>query len=165
VKLYVMRHGPAEDHAASGRDDDRALTSSGRDRVRNVARALVALEEAPAWIVTSPLVRALQTAEIVAAATKLAERAGTVEARRELAPGGDAVELVNGLLAAERKRCLVVGHEPDLSALIAALVGEPLLVPMDKAMVVGLSVKAGAAALRFVLDPKTLALSIDLRGP
>jgi phosphohistidine phosphatase len=163
VKLYVMRHGPAEDQSASGRDDDRALTPSGRERVRSVARSLVALDEAPAWVVSSPLVRALQTAEIVAAATKLADRAGTVEARRELAPGGDAVELVKSLLAMEKKRCLVVGHEPDLSALIATLVGEPLLVPMDKAMVVGLSVKAEAAALRFVLDAKALALSIDLR--
>jgi phosphohistidine phosphatase len=165
VKLYVMRHGPAEDNAASGRDDDRALTTPGRERVRSVARTLMALDEAPAWIVSSPLVRALQTAEIVAAATKLADRAGSVEARREMAPGGDAVELVKGLLALEKKRCLVVGHEPDLSALIAALVGEPLLVPMDKAMIVGLSVKDGSAALRFILDPKALALSIDLRTP
>ena len=160
-----MRHGPAEDQAASGRDEDRALTPPGRERVRSVAKVLMLLEEAPVWVVSSPLVRALQTAEIVAAATKLADRDGTVETRREMAPGGDAEELVRGLLAAEKKRCLVVGHEPDLSELIAALVGQPLLVPMDKAMVVGLSLKPGSAALRFVLDPRALALSIDLRSP
>jgi len=160
-----MRHGPAEDQAASGRDEDRALTPSGRERVRSVAKTLMMLEEAPLWVVSSPLVRALQTAEIVAAATKLADRDGTVETRREMAPGGDAEELAKGLLAAERKRCLVVGHEPDLSELIAALVGQPLLVPMDKAMVVGLTLKPGSAALRFILDPRALALSIDLRSP
>jgi len=165
VKLYVMRHGPAEDQAASGRDEDRALTPSGRERVRSVAKTLVMLEEAPLWVVSSPLVRALQTAEIVAAATKLADRDGTVETRREMAPGGDAEDLVKGLLAAEKKRCLVVGHEPDLTELIAALVGQPLLVPMDKAMVVGLTLKPGSAALRFVLDPRAPALSIDLRSP
>jgi phosphohistidine phosphatase len=165
VKLYVMRHGPAEDNAASGRDEDRALTPSGRERVRSVAKTLVMLEEAPLWVVSSPLVRALQTAEIVAAATKLADRDGTVETRREMAPGGDAEDLVKGLLAAEKKRCLVVGHEPDLTELIAALVGQPLLVPMDKAMVVGLTLKPGSAALRFVLDPRAPALSIDLRSP
>lgn len=160
-----MRHGPAEDHSTSGRDDDRALTLPGRERVRSVAKTLMALEEGPAWIVASPLVRALQTAEIVAAATKLADRGGTVEARREIAPGGDAQELVRDLLAADRKRCLLVGHEPQLSELVGLLVGEPLLVPMDKAMVVGLTVKPGSAALRFVLDPRAFALSIDLRGP
>lgn len=160
-----MRHGPAEDNAASGRDEDRALTPSGRERVRSVAKTLVMLEEAPLWVVSSPLVRALQTAEIVAAATKLADRDGTVETRREMAPGGDAEDLVKGLLAAEKKRCLVVGHEPDLTELIAALVGQPLLVPMDKAMVVGLTLKPGSAALRFVLDPRAPALSIDLRSP
>jgi phosphohistidine phosphatase len=164
VKLYVMRHGPAEDQSASGADEERALTPPGRERVRSVAKTLAAIEEAPLWIVSSPLVRALQTAEIVAAATKLTDRAGNVEARRELAPGGDAQGLIQELLAAERKRCMVVGHEPDLSGLVAALVGEPLLVAMDKAMVVGLAVKPGSAALRFVLDPKVLALSIDLRG-
>lgn len=71
-----MRHGPAEDHAASGRDFDRALTASGRERVRDVARALVEGGEAPLVILTSPLVRALQTAEIVAGVVQLAEEKG-----------------------------------------------------------------------------------------
>src|SRR5579863_6425344 len=109
-----MRHGPAEDQSTSGRDADRALTPSGRERVRGVARTLVTLEEAPLHIVTSPLVRALQTAEIVAAATKLGDRGGTVDTRREMEPGGDAVSLARSLLDEGKKRCLVVGHEPDL---------------------------------------------------
>ncbi len=158
-----MRHGPAEDHAASGRDEDRALTSSGRDRVRSVALVLVDAGEAPVWIVSSPLVRALQTAEIVAAVTKLPSRGGTVDARRELAPGGDGAALVRSLHREGKKRLLIVGHEPDLSSLIMRLVGEPSPVPMEKAMIVGLSAKSGATALRFVLDPKALEFTIDLR--
>lgn len=163
MKLYVMRHGPAEDHSASGQDEDRALTPSGRDRVRSAAHVLVDENEAPLLIVSSPLVRALQTAEIVAAATKLGDRGGSIEVRRELAPGGDGAALVRALLGEQKKRCLLVGHEPDLSGLIMQLVGEPSPVPMDKAMVVGLSIKATEASLRFVLDPKALALTIDLR--
>ncbi len=158
-----MRHGPAEDKSASGQDEDRALTPSGRDRVRSAAHALVDEDEAPLLIASSPLVRALQTAEIVAAATKLSAKRGSVEIRRELAPGGDEVELVRSLLRDDKKRCLIVGHEPDLSGLIMDLVGEPVPVPMDKAMVVGLSVKPGGASLRFVLDPRALAFTIDLR--
>lgn len=178
MKLFVMRHGPAEDHSLTGRDGDRALTPSGRDRVRSVAKALVEHDEAPFNVVSSPLVRALQTAEIVAAVTKLEERVrsepkarasgatGTVEIRRELAPGGDAHELVAQLLREGRKRVMVVGHEPDLSALVARLVGVVPPEGMLKAMVVGVQLEPTAAGIaghgftsrsRFVLDPKTLS--------
>jgi phosphohistidine phosphatase len=165
VKLYIMRHGPAEDQASSGRDEDRALTVAGRDRVRSVARVLVAEDEAPLSVVSSPLVRALQTAEIVAASTKLSDRGGSVETRRDLEPGADSVSFVRSLLRDERKRVLLVGHEPDCSTLVGLLVGEPLPVPMDKAMVVGLSLKGNGASLRFVLEPKSSSFSIDLRTP
>jgi phosphohistidine phosphatase len=165
VKLYIMRHGPAEDQSSSGRDYDRSLTPSGRERVRGVARLLVNEDEAPLWVVSSPLVRALQTAEIVAASTKLSERGGSVDTRQELEPGVDCVPFVKELLREDRKRVMLVGHEPDCSTLVGLLVGEPLPVSMDKAMVVGLSVKSNGAALRFVLDPKGGSFSIDLRVP
>jgi phosphohistidine phosphatase len=161
MKLYIMRHGPAEDVAASGRDADRALTPQGRERVRAVAKALAEEDEAPHAILTSPLVRALQTAEIVAAATKLAERGGVVETHREIAPGGDAYDLVREISEARRKRVMIVGHEPDLSALVARLVGQPPAQGMLKAMVVGISLEHGLdrARLRFVLDPKSFEWS------
>src|SRR2546427_6444673 len=109
MKLYIMRHGPAEDDAPSGRDADRALTPPGRDKTRSVARALASENEAPLAIVSSPLVRALQTAEIVAAVT---EMPGAVEVRREPAPGGDARAPPAEGLRAGRKRIMLVGHRP-----------------------------------------------------
>jgi phosphohistidine phosphatase len=159
VKLYVMRHGPAEDHAESGADSDRALTAAGRERVRAVAKLLVDSEETPLTIVTSPLVRAVQTAEIVAMVTRLGERDGSVEVRRDIAPGGNALRLVLQLASDERRRVMLVGHEPDLSGLVAALVGR-FGRGFDKAMVVGVQVPAqgGDPRLRFVLDPKTLTV-------
>jgi hypothetical protein len=60
---------------------------------------------------------------------------------------------------------MLVGHEPDLSLLARLLIGEPIPVPLEKAMVVGLLAKASGAALRFILDPKAFSLSIDLRTP
>jgi phosphohistidine phosphatase len=162
VKLYVMRHGPAEDDSPTGRDADRALTASGRDRVRSVAKALVEGDEAPVAIVSSPLVRALQTAEIVAAVTK---PEGAVEVRREMAPAGDPLALVGELFAAKRRRVMVVGHEPDLSMLVARLAGRAPIEGMLKAMVVGVKLSPEpegsqgsgySSKLRFVLDPKTL---------
>ena len=165
MRLYVMRHGPAEDDASTGRDADRILTATGRVRVRSVARALVDGDEGPHSIVSSPLVRALQTAEIVAAVAKITDHDGTVEVERELSPGGDGVALVHKLLSARRKRVMLVGHEPDLSSLVARLVGEPVPLPMEKAMVVGLIVRGPEdVGLRFVLEPKQLTWPIDARA-
>ncbi len=164
MKLYVMRHGPAEDDSPTGRDADRALTSAGRDRTRSVARALVEGGEAPVAILSSPLVRAVQTAEIVAAASGVEQ----IDVRREMAPGGDSLGLVAELVRAARKRVMVVGHEPDLSMLIHRLVGATPEHGMLKAMVVGVRCEPAAseprgftAKPRFVLDPKTLSWQRD----
>lgn len=177
-----MRHGPAEDESPSGRDADRALTPPGRERVRHVARALLDGGESPFVIVSSPLVRALQTAEIVAFMTDLDRRVadekkarasgatGAVEVRREMAPGGDALALVAELARAGRKRVMVVGHEPDLSLLVSRLIGRVPAEGMLKAMVVGVKLTATEPGVqgigftskpRFVLDPKTLAWQRD----
>jgi phosphohistidine phosphatase len=163
MKLYVMRHGPAEDYAESGRDEDRALTSSGRDRTRAVAKALADAGESPATIFTSPLVRCVQTAEIVAIATKLADHGGAVEAHRELRPSGSAMRLVEHLEASPRPRVMLCGHEPDVSRLVEEILGDPLGMPFQKAMVVGVRIRDGQAELRFILDPKTLAFDPDRR--
>jgi phosphohistidine phosphatase len=179
LKLYVMRHGPAEDRADSGMDSDRALTAPGRERVRAVARLLAELDEEPLTILTSPLVRAVQTAEIVAVVTKLSDRDGSVEVRRELSPGGGGGQsLIRSLADADGRRVMVVGHEPDLSDLTAALLEQVgsskgtsdhpphgLDRGLDKAMVVGLHIGPDGASvrLRFVLDPKALKLSPDAR--
>lgn len=166
MKLHVMRHGPAEDEARTGRDADRALTRSGKERVHRVAETLVARGEAPAVIVSSPLVRARETAEIVAEVVGLG--AGSVTLDRLLAPGGDEVALFARQLEAGLDRVLVVGHEPALSDVVLALVGTLPPTGMEKAMVVGLELTALASGqrgrfhsrLRFVLEPKTLRFDV-----
>ena len=167
VKLYVMRHGPAEDTAATGRDEDRALTASGRDRVRNVVKLLQREGEMPGRILASRLVRAHQTAEIVAAAAKAAGWRGTVETVAELAPGGKNVALCHALVRAHGSDAagpMLVGHEPDLSSLIDDLLGSPMPLTMDKAMVDALELgDDGAATLRFILEPRAVAVVHDAR--
>jgi phosphohistidine phosphatase len=165
-----MRHGPAEEHADSGMDSDRALTASGRDRVRGVAKLLLELDEQPLQVVTSPLVRAVQTAEIIALVTKLGDREGNVQVRRELSPGGGGgAALVATLASAGGKRVMLVGHEPDLSELTASLlprVAKGTPEPFEKAMVVGFYVGPSGdhSRLRFVLDPRALELDPDHRS-
>ena len=163
MKLYVMRHGSAEEQSPSGNDESRALTPSGRDRVKDVGRKLVELQEAPKHIVCSPLVRALQTAEIVHAHAKVD---APVEVNDAMSPRGDALSMVRAAAHAGKKRLMVVGHEPDLSILVASLLGQPLASGFGKAMVVALRVPDADAdaTLRFVLDPKSLELVIDERG-
>jgi phosphohistidine phosphatase len=161
VKIYIMRHGPAEDQSATGRDYDRKLTSSGRARTEIAAHELARWER-PKRVISSPLVRTVETAEVVMAALGLHFE---LETREELAPGGDAIALVSQLAAQGAKRVILIGHEPDVSTLTA------LLLPswsrsFDKAMVVGLKIDRASLAqrnsdqpaskLRFVIDAKRL---------
>ena len=161
MKIYIMRHGPAEDQAATGRDFDRKLTSSGRARTELAAQELSRWER-PKRIVSSPLCRTVETAEVVIASLSLAF---DLETREELAPGGEAIRLLGELAAQGAKRVMLIGHEPDVSVLTA------LLLPnwsrsFDKAMVVGLKIDRAAltsrtmdtpsAKLRFVIDAKRL---------
>jgi phosphohistidine phosphatase len=166
MRLYVMRHGPAEDHSATGRDEDRMLTPSGRDRVRDVVRVLVREGELPVSILTSKLVRASETAGIVALAMKAAGRDGAPVTAHDLAPGGNGLGLVKRLVAEGRDAPMVVGHEPDLSSLVETLLAAPMPVAMDKAMVVALELgDADVVTLRFILDPRSLELVHDARAP
>jgi phosphohistidine phosphatase len=162
VKIYIMRHGPAEDHARSGRDFDRTLTSSGRARTELVARELGERNEEPRRIVSSPLARTLETAEVVIAALHLKLEP---ESRDELAPGGNALALVRELARQGARRVMLVGHEPDVSGLTANLV-PGWSRGFDKAMVVGLKLDRDVltgesnddmlAEVRFVIEPKRL---------
>jgi phosphohistidine phosphatase len=162
VKIYIMRHGPAEDHARSGRDFDRKLTASGRARTELVARELAERNEEPKRIVSSPLARTLETAEVVIAALRLNLEA---ESREELAPGGNALALVRELAAGGARRVMLVGHEPDVSTLAANLVpgwsrgfdkAMVIGLKLDRATLVGDSEDDAVAEVRFVIEPKRL---------
>src|SRR5581483_6827547 len=116
--LLLMRHGEAVDGAPGG-DGDRWLTSHGRQTTRAVAEHL-ARHMAPATVWTSPLVRAVQTAEILASAVGLQ---GSVEVLRELATGHDDAILQHVAdFEGDGTLCLV-GHEPTLSQLAVTLLG------------------------------------------
>jgi len=121
VKLYFLRHGLADREEWSGDDFVRPLTEKGRSRMEKEADRLAELDFAPEVILTSPLTRARQTAEIVAARL---DRANDVQLDERLALGFGMRQL-SEILAA-RANCdsiLMVGHEPDFSETIGALIG------------------------------------------
>ncbi len=148
-----MRHGPAEDFAASGRDRDRALTISGRARVERVAAALRERGERPGRILTSPLARARETADIVA---KILGLDTLVD--EALAPDGDTCRLARGEVARGAGSVMLVGHEPDMSG--AAAEFGIVLDAFERAMVASALVEPHKSPVRrFVLCPRCLEWS------
>jgi phosphohistidine phosphatase len=122
-ELYIMRHGIAVERGSPGFADDtrRTLTPEGHKKTTLAVQGLFALGVDLDWIVSSPLVRAVETAKIAAEALG---RSVPLDMCDELRPGGSAEALVAFLARhANRPRVLVVGHEPDLSEMAARLVG------------------------------------------
>jgi len=161
MMLYVLRHGVAEEVGPEGTDGSRRLTPGGRRKLRAAAAGMRALGVTFDAILTSPLVRAAETAAIVA------EAQGSQAAPRELSalePGVPPVETVGALRAfARHEHVAIVGHEPSLSGVVAFLLtGSPdgLRLVLKKGGLVALEVhdpgRVGRATLRYMLTPRQL---------
>lgn len=120
MKCYFLRHGVAADAERwEGADADRPLTREGKEKMAREAKTVAALALDLEAIVTSPLLRAKQTAEIVAAALSM-----TVEEDARLGIGFDRRAL--GEILVERDdggAIMLVGHEPGMSLTIASAIG------------------------------------------
>lgn len=122
-EIYIMRHGIAAKRGSPNFLDDskRPLTSEGRIKMERIAKGLKRLGLELDWVVTSPLTRATETAQIVA--ETLAAKA-PLDLCNELRPGANVEKLISFLATQpERQRILLVGHEPDLSVLAGRLIG------------------------------------------
>jgi phosphohistidine phosphatase len=119
--VYFVRHGIAEDAAAVGSDAQRRLSEKGRAKMAAIGQTLAELQIEPDAILTSPLVRARQTADIVARALGLPSR---VEDDDRLAGGFDLPRLGEILTEhADAESVMLVGHEPNMSAVIGHAIG------------------------------------------
>jgi len=119
MKLILLRHGKAEDFHIDG-DFSRALVEKGRDQSRNAAQVLKTAGELPHIVLTSPLVRARQTAD------EFCQTAGIPGATLQgWLACGMTPEIAMRELAAfqDFKIVAIVGHEPDLSRLLEWLLG------------------------------------------
>lgn len=123
-ELYLMRHGIAADRDETGGSDDakRPLTLEGKLKLRTIASALAGIGIKWDWIVTSPLKRAVETADTVADELHATAPRDVCEA---LTPDGGSAQKVLAFLAQhpERSRILLVGHEPSLGGLASELIG------------------------------------------
>jgi len=160
MDLYILRHAIAEPKTGAfpRGDRQRKLTVEGSRRMRRIARGMKTAGLSFDVILTSPYVRARQTADIVAGVFGLEKQ---VELTAALAPGGIPVELIELLNRdyAARKSILLVGHEPGLSRLISVLLtgGPDLSLNLKKGGLCRLTVahpRAGCrATLEFLLAP------------
>ncbi len=150
--LLLIRHGHAVDDAPGLGDTGRWLTEKGRTTTHRVARRVRKLKKLrPATIWTSPLVRAVQTAEIIAA---VIETEGEVKAVAELSPGRDPVDLVALLSAVPAPGPLaLIGHEPSLSQILRVLVGETGIDSIKKSGLVAVEWEEGKGTIVLALDP------------
>ena len=120
MKIYFLRHGVAvEPEDWKGHDYDRPLTADGRERMASEAKAIRKLDLKLDAILTSPLVRAKETADIVAGALKIVSK-------EDDRLGGDFdISSLEEILKDHvgLKALMLVGHEPSMSATIGRLIG------------------------------------------
>lgn len=160
-ELYIIRHGPAEERGDSWPDDaKRPLSESGGRRTRRAARGLRLLGVTIDVVLTSPLVRARQTAEIVAS---VFDERPPVVVIDSMAPGG-AIPAILGDLEKQtrRARIALVGHEPGIGELAARLLGSPNPLEFKKAAVCRIDVNrlppSGPGALRWFVTARMLRM-------
>jgi phosphohistidine phosphatase len=121
IQLYVIRHAVAEDLAADGGDHERRLTKKGRRKFARLVRRLRGAGMGIDLIATSPLVRARETAEILAAELPTRPPVEVVDA---LAPGSDWQALVEWTIRRGAERVAWVGHAPCVGRLVALTIGD-----------------------------------------
>ncbi len=142
MELYFLRHGLAGERSEwQGDDDYRPLTEEGKAQTAREAAGLAKLGFVPDAILTSPLVRARQTADIVARELGIAARLATDE---RLGPGFGRKELRQ--IVSEHKageKLMLVGHEPDFSDVVGRLIGDANVV-----------LKKGGLAIVELTDPE-----------
>jgi phosphohistidine phosphatase len=162
MKLYICRHGVAENEApAGGGDGARRLTARGREKVREAAAGMRALGLRFDAILASPLPRAAETAELVAGAFP---GGPAPEVFTALATGVAPAETVAALKPYERHgHIMIVGHEPGLSGVASLLLtgsADTVSFDLKKSGVIALEwhdgIERGGAQLCWVLTPRQL---------
>lgn len=158
-QLYFIRHGVAEARGDAWPDDGkRPLSAEGMARLRKISRGLATLEVTFDVILTSPLVRTRQTAEIIAAAFDARPPIVTTDA---LVPGAGYQALLAELeKQSRRERIALVGHETGIGELAARMAGSRRAFPFKKGAVCRIDIDtmppAGPGTLRWFLTPKIL---------
>ncbi len=157
-QLWFLRHGEAEPHDARP-DADRRLTERGEEQSRAAGRALAALDITFQLVLTSPRIRALDTARLAC------QDMGSDFVVEDTLSSGFTLDDALALAAAagEDKRVLLVGHDPDFTQLVFDLTGGR--VDFKKGGVAGVRMRGSRRGeLIVLLRPRELALIAAASG-
>jgi phosphohistidine phosphatase len=159
LELYLIRHGIAAERGDEYPDDSkRPLTTEGIAALRKEVKALDALAIGFDHVITSPLVRAKQTAEVFVQHSSSKPSLSTSDA---LAPAGSSASVVQEIVKQARKgRIALVGHEPNLGELAARLIGSKAPLEFKKGGICRIDFEVlppkGIGHLRWFVTPKML---------
>jgi phosphohistidine phosphatase len=167
MQVYLLRHGIAEENRIGKSDADRELTVEGRRRLRETLGTVAQAEVKPAVILASPLIRAVQTAEIAAAVLHYKDK---ILRTKALLPNG-RVEAVWDEIRVHRdvRELMLVGHDPLFTQLAGYLLSVPeLQIDFKKGAVLRVDFDAFGAApkgiLRWFLTAKLAGKSSSARN-
>jgi len=121
MRLYVVRHAIASPAGTPGiKDEDRPLTEEGIEKMRQIAEGLRSIDYVPSLILSSPLVRARQTAEILLRAFG---KGVDIKVSPALAPPGERQGLYREIAVYEKKpgTLMLVGHQPSLGEIVGEI--------------------------------------------
>ncbi len=151
MEVYLLRHGIAENQAASGRDGDRALTEEGKRKLHKVLKRARKAGVKPTLILSSPLVRAIETAQI--AAEEL-EYKSEIARSNALLPNATPRDIWAEIRAhRDEPSVLLAGHEPLFSQTVAYLLGSTrAMVEFRKGALIRVDCAAFGAEPRGVLE-------------
>jgi phosphohistidine phosphatase len=139
--VYIVRHAEAVEASDTLRDEWRYLTEKGRSVAETMGAAIAGAGPKPRLTITSPLTRAVQTAELLA---ENACRRNVVIASELLLPGGDIPAVIAYLKGCRAKRVMLVGHEPQLGLLATTLLRrEEKTISLQKGACVALKFSPG----------------------
>lgn len=160
MELYLIRHAIAEEEAPSGDDSQRALTEKGAKKMRQIAKGLRTLGADFDFILSSPYVRAKETAEILADVFKMKKKIGFSDHLVPMADPNLLIAEINEKYSVDS--LALVGHEPYLSTLVSMLVanGAAVDIAFKKGGVCRLAADdlhhSRSAALEWLLTPGVL---------
>jgi len=158
MELLLMRHGEAVDVRSATNDHDRWLTNAGRRTVHHVGEALAQRDLQYSCIYTSPLVRAVQTAEILAAKQPHFDGPLKIAPALSIEEGTstEALQLLDD--ASDEDLIVMVSHMPKIGVLAAHLCKQATGLSFRTASACLLNVKRGKGRIEWMLDPSTLEL-------
>jgi phosphohistidine phosphatase len=155
MDVYFLRHASAGQHMADPhKDEARPLDDKGEEQSRNMGAALAALGLEVDAVISSPLLRALQTAKLVARELGFREE---IQSHDSLRPSADYAAFHRMLHQLKHDAVIVAGHNPSLSEFLARSVGRGAAVPsidLKKGAVAKVRLDTDGAALEWLLTPK-----------